>query len=146
MSHEERSNEAVGCLVGILALIFIVVSGIFLIKAGHGGVWVWIIFVVIVGLFAFWMYLNNKSIKALPQMEAAVTVFSKTTESTSRGSITLYHVSFLFPDGIRRSLKVDVGTYNTLKENETGMLTYKHQLEKFKETRGEMIFIGFQLN
>ena len=71
-----------------------------------------------------------------------VTVFAKTNEvSKTFGQYapinTIYHVSFEFPDGARRSFPVDVSLYNSIMEKETGILTYKVHGETY-------FFIGFQ--
>ena len=50
---------------------------------------------------------------------------------------TLYYVSFQFSDNSRKNLNVDIDTYNTVMENETGVLTFKQDSET-------LYFISFQ--
>ena len=88
---------------------------------------------------------------SLPLLTAQAKVFAKTT-NTSGGdwvssgdesgggytsSVTTQHfVSFEF-NNRRENVYVDVSLYNTLVENETGLLEYK-------EADGEFMFISFQ--
>ena len=76
-------------------------------------------------------------------------MFSKTTETSGGDSIpngegyytvpvtTSHFVSFEFPDGFRKNFSVDVNQYNSVAENEAGILTYK-------EHKSNLMFIDFR--
>ena len=81
----------------------------------------------------------------LPERTARARVLAKTTESSGGGVapeghthavITHHFVSFEF-NSRRENFVVDVSVFNTLIENETGVLTYK-------ETEDELLFIDFK--
>ena len=61
------------------------------------------------------------------EKEVFVSVIAKTTKTAGSqyGVRTIYYISFSFPDGARKNFVVDVDTFNTLQENDIGMLTYK---------------------
>ena len=98
---------------------------------------------------------NNAEIERLanlPELTAKAKVFAKNIKmsefSVARGGdpnlgidstpITEYFVSFEF-NNRRENVEVDLSLYNTVKENETGLLTYKVDDED-----GEFIFIDFK--
>ena len=71
--------------------------------------------------------------------EAFVSVIGKATRTTGGryGVRTIYYVSFSFPDGARKNFTVDVDAYNTLQENDIGVLIYK-------ENGKHLFFIDFE--
>jgi hypothetical protein len=66
----------------------------------------------------------------LNDMHEFALVIAKTTEvSKEIGSAakinTIYYVAFQFSDGSRKNFNVDVNTFNTIAENDSGTLTYR---------------------
>jgi len=91
------------------------------------------VLVIIVGLGIF----TSIAMKKSPLLTAQAKVFAKTTKTSSGGisgdssgnystysDITEHFVSFEF-DNRRENVAVDVSVYNTLSENDTGLLEYK---------------------
>ena len=153
MEKKRPSNNVIGCFAGIIYIIIAVLISVLVPESLRETLAFVVMFVGLVALFLFWHHLSKKTIKALPQMEAPVKVLSKAfsnsvaaTGKTRRpnAGTTHFYVSFLFPDGSRKNVDVCIDVYNTIMENETGILTYKLQPEKFVKVRGEIIFVNFK--
>ena len=78
---------------------------------------------------------NHRSWKNAPVCTQTVTVFAKTMRVNRIGSD--HYVAFSFPDGTRKNLFVTLEQYNTLREGEVGVLTYKQRKKAFR-------FVSFQ--
>ena len=99
---------------------------------------------ILVGAMSSW-----QEFKLLPEQTALTKVLKKTmkisgedyvgsdTSSYKTPVTTSYFISFEFTDGTRKNFQVDVNCYNTLLENDTGILTYK-------ENGASLLFVGFQ--
>lgn len=74
-----------------------------------------------------------------PEKSEVVKVISKAsnTGGSDVAIVTTYFVSFEFPDGNRKNFSVNIAQYNTILENEVGLLTYK-------EHGNDLMFINFQ--
>lgn len=74
----------------------------------------------------------------MPDINSMATVFSKAlrTVKAGYGSRSIPYVAFEFPDGSRKDFECDMSIYLTLKEGDSGNLTYK-------EKDGFRIFINF---
>lgn len=66
------------------------------------------------------------SLEKFPSLTAQAKVVSKTSEVSGMGGVvrTVYFVSFEF-NGRRENVKVDISFYNTVAENDVGLLEYK---------------------
>jgi len=122
-----------------------------------------LMFLLFVWFFLFPFIATKKAVKKAripleelinsPEQIEIVKVFKKATEmsggnfiagddgngtaSFTTPVITLFFISFEFPDGARKNFSVDVNQYNCIAENETGTLTYKKH-------KNDLMFIDFQ--
>lgn len=64
-------------------------------------------------------------------------VFSKATNNGHHRSA--YFIAFLLPDGTRQNMQVSIEEYNTVREGEHGVLTYK-------EHKSNVWFVDFSPN
>jgi len=130
-----------GVILGaIFCIIGLVVGGLGIFNNyGAGRISLIVIgaFSIIFGIFCVLGGMADKAIKDAPLLTAKAKVFAKTTNTSGGGtsyvgdglhstdSVTTEHfISFEFND-CRENVKVDVSLYNTVAENEMGMLEYK---------------------
>ena len=83
----------------------------------------------------------KRKLSSCPALISAVRVVSKFSNNSYSRTVNIgstYYISFEFPDGSRKNFWiVDVAIFNTIVENEMGILTYK-------EHEGSTLFIHFQ--
>jgi len=123
----------------------------FFVFSGYG----WGFFFYLLGAFFVlggiaWLVVSTiqKSVDKLPLMSVRARVFAKATETSGGGTdyvgngqfshgsaITGYFVSFEF-GGHRENFAVDISMYNTVTENDVGLLEYKN-------IDGNLHFINF---
>ena len=107
------------------------------------------IFWFISGLFLMSVFSDARKEEKAPKLVVHAKVFGKTVDTSGGGTsyvgnnlyasdkvITKHFVSFEF-NGHRKNFEVDVNQFNTIAENDSGMLTYK-------DFDNKLIFISFQ--
>ena len=106
-----------------------------------GGVSLLLGFFAPAGIIVLYFKLKTKrELRTAKEMQASVKVITKTTQisGTRFSTGTSYYVSFEFSDGDRINFPANISLYNTVVENDEGMLTYK----EFPD--GGLIFVDFQ--
>jgi len=101
-----------------------------------------IIGIIIISLFitgiVFLVRKSNQNYKNAPDTKVEAKVCQKTTKiSGMYAHSTSYYMSFEFSDGKRKNFRVGLNVYNTTKEGDTGVLTYK-------DFAGSSNFINFK--
>ena len=122
-----------GCFLSLLITIILIVLAVIYRHSAISGYLVAIAFVFLIVSSIVILIINGNAkernyksfLESLPEIESTVKVISKTSKvSKDCGNhnpiITTYYLSFQFPDNSRKNFEVDVSTYNTVLENETG--------------------------
>ena len=144
--HFNRRGCFYTLVFGIAIFIFIILA-ILSQSSTNAGIWAGAAFVTVLCAIAVLPNIISRSNlmnlqKNAEEMSASVKVMSKTSEVSKelgRGLPinTFYYISFLFSDGSRKNFNVNINTYNTIMENDTGILTYK-------QNGNVLFFIDFQ--
>jgi hypothetical protein len=146
----DSKGARIGCLTSTLIIAVFIVFAIMYRDSSVGGIFGGIAFATLFVSSCVIIPINGRAkernyrdfIESLPEIKVSVRVISKTTEvkkeyGKNASVNTIYYISFQLSDGSRKNLTVDVSTYNTIMENEEGILTYK-------ENNDKLHFVTFQ--
>jgi len=143
---EKSSLNKIGVITAI-ALIFGItaVIGYVMFPDNVFFEFVWIPGAIIIAICVLVMIpqlIKHNRIDSLPKLTTSAKVITKTS-AVSKGYgenqtiNTIYYVAFQFPDNSRNNFCVDINTYNTVIENDTGLLTYK-------QSGNNLFFVSFE--